>query len=113
MYRTLLGIQRIENGYRVFRIEPNFYFDLDSAEGSLQTVNGFISFAWKRNADGTCVYHLKVPGNTTAEVVFPGLTESWVEVNGKIVSCRKNTERAWINLGSGDYEIRFLCHIGR
>lgn len=113
MYRTLLGIQRIENGYRSFRIQPNFYFELDSAEGALQTVNGYIAFSWERLADGTCIYHLKVPGNTMAEVVFPGLTERWVEVNDEIVSCRKNTERAWINLGSGVYEIRFLCHTGK
>lgn len=113
MYRTLLGIQRMENGYRSFRIQPNFHFDLESAEGSLQTVNGFIEFSWKRITDGTCVYHLNVPGNTTAEVVFPGLTEQWVEVNGEITSSRKNTERSWINLGSGDYEIRFLCHTER
>lgn len=113
MYRTLLGIQRIENGYRSFKIQPNFHFGLESAEGSLQTVNGYISFSWNRIADGTCIYHLSVPGNTTAEIIFPCLTENWVEVNGEIISCRKNTERAWINLGSGDYKIRFLCHTER
>lgn len=72
MYRTLLGIQRIDAGYRKFRIAPSFHYGLTEAKGSFETMHGVIRCEWKLEKEGGRLT-LTVPVGATAEICLPGI----------------------------------------
>ncbi len=80
-YEAILGIQPIDNpkslAFKHFRLSPCFTDKLDFAEGAFLSPNGSIVSQWDRQANGEFIWNFMVPGNTTAEIVFPAgkLTE--------------------------------------
>lgn len=70
MYRTILGIDLIESGYKKFRLAPQPGGGLTQAQGSLETPYGRIESAWKREGE-TTHYTFTIPPNTTAEITLP------------------------------------------
>ncbi|TAG22133.1 MAG: alpha-L-rhamnosidase [Cytophagia bacterium] len=69
-YRSLLGINALEAGFKKIQIKPQVVEDLTWAKGSYQSVYGEIGSDWKRE-NGQFVLNVTIPVNTTAEVWVP------------------------------------------
>jgi alpha-L-rhamnosidase len=69
-YRSLLGINLTEAGFKRFRIKPQPAGDLTWAKGSYESVRGTISSSWKIEK-GTFKMEVGVPANTMAEIWVP------------------------------------------
>lgn len=104
MYRNLLGVRCIEPGYKKFLINPDLKYGLSNAEGSYESANGKIEFKWYQSGIKSIVYELKVPVNTTAEVLVPEIAISSLYINDSAVKCNDRK----ISLGSGYYKINFM-----
>lgn len=50
IYRKILGLEVIEPGYKVVRIEPDLDCGLDYANGSIETPYGQLEIRWKKQA---------------------------------------------------------------
>jgi alpha-L-rhamnosidase len=71
MYGRISGIQAVEPGYRKSRVAPLIGGGgLTAAKGSLRTAYGMLSSEWSSHGGGFTL-HVKVPPNTTSEVVIP------------------------------------------
>ena len=81
-YRSILGINSLEPGFRKFEIKPQPVGDLTWAKGYFDAVIGRITSAWE--IQGT-YFNLKVtvPANTSAKIYVPALNEKEVTENGK------------------------------
>ena len=84
MYKSVLGINHIEPGYKKIRITPGPIEGLEFTSGSLNTMYGRISVSWKKTDDGIEA-DVKIPVNCTAVIDLPGSDET-------------------ILLGSGEYQ---------
>ena len=71
MYQTVAGIDLVEPGYKKLRIHPVPGGSLTSAESKLQTPYGAARSAWKRSDDGSTVFEITVPANTSATIELP------------------------------------------
>ena len=69
-YRSLLGINALEAGFKKIQIKPMPTGDLTYAKGSYQSVYGEIVSDWKKE-NGQFVLNVSIPANTTAEVWVP------------------------------------------
>lgn len=74
MYRTLAGIQCLEEGYRRFRVAPSFEYGLTEAEGSYECIYGTIKSAWNLNGSKGKL-SVEVPVGTMAEIRLPGVVQ--------------------------------------
>lgn len=85
MYRNLLGIRRLAEGYRQVEISPQFLYGLRHARGCYESIYGTITCEWQ--LDGSegflCV---GIPVGVQAQIRLPGIRET---------------------VGSGHYEYRF------
>ena len=52
LFRHILGIQRVEPGWKKVRIAPDVNCGLEYAKGSYDSIWGRISVEWKKTADG-------------------------------------------------------------
>lgn len=71
MYRTLLGIKRLDAGYQKVLIEPDFRFGLKYAEGKFNSVYGPIEVKWRMGSLDQPELLVKIPANVTAYVQLP------------------------------------------
>lgn len=83
LFREMCGIQVAGENHFTLAPKPGGTFDYANAE--YQSVYGRVACGWKKQEDGTFVYEVKVPANTTAEFRYP---------DGKVVM-----------LKSGDYSL--------
>ncbi len=74
IYRRIGGIQNTEVAYKHISIQPDFECGLTSAETSYKSVHGLISVQWELK-DKKVDVKVKVPGNTRATVILPGIRE--------------------------------------
>lgn len=72
MYRTLCGIQPLEPGYRKVRISPDFSYGLTSAEGSHDTIYGWIRCEWELSKSQGRLKAV-IPVGIQAEICLPGV----------------------------------------
>jgi alpha-L-rhamnosidase len=114
MHQNIGGIKIGEPGYRKSIIEPHIGGGLTSAKGTLHTVYGELSNAWRQTADGLTM-NVTVPVNTTAQVRIPSdhpfqVTESGkplVVRNGiQAVSYDAEESRTVVTVGSGTYSFK-------
>lgn len=107
-FRSLLGINPEEPGFKKFIIKPQPAGDLTFAKGSYLSVQGVISVNWKIN-DKKFILSVEVPVNTTALICVPSssgvLKESGKEINSDEFPDQK-VENGYISLsvGSGKYQ---------
>jgi len=108
-YRSLLGINELEPGFRKILIKPQPAGDLTSAEGSFETLYGAIGTAWKI-AEGKFFLKINIPVNTTATVMIPSRFGKNIKFDGKPI--RSHNENVTIGekgkhtlfeVGSGEY----------
>lgn len=100
MYRELLGLRRVEPGWKTFEVSPTFAYRLTHAEGSHRVHGDEIRFSWRRDGNQV-VYNLLVPQGYTAVIPFRDAEEASVLLNGTAAS--GDTMR----LGGGEYIISY------
>ena len=68
IFDTMCGVKVV--GERTFRIAPKIGGHVTHAECAYESAYGRVESKWKREG-GVAEYHVKVPANTTAEVILP------------------------------------------
>lgn len=108
-YRSLLGINPIEPGFRKFQIKPQPTGDLSWAKGSYDAVTGRIACEWKIKGTSLTM-NVSVPANTKAVIYVPTANKRPVSESGNPVKDSdslvfKGYEGAYaiFEAGSGDY----------
>lgn len=86
-WRRVVGIDNLEPGYKRIRIQPHLIKGIDSIRGEYESVYGTVASGYEK-ADGKIKVGVKIPANTTAEIVLPGRTEI-------------------INVGSGEFTYEY------
>ncbi|KAM0494970.1 hypothetical protein ACHAP8_008348 [Fusarium lateritium] len=86
MYERVAGLQRLEPGWRKVRISPAIGANVSRASASHVSPQGTISFEWDtQDVDGNheeFTIRAKVPPNTVAEIVLPGVVREEVKEVG-------------------------------
>ncbi|WP_333864426.1 family 78 glycoside hydrolase catalytic domain [Chitinophaga sp.] len=102
-YRSLLGINAGEPGYRKIIIRPQPAGDLTFAKGHIQSMYGTIGSDW-RISNGVFTLKTSIPANTTAEVMIPLKLGTVVKESGKPLQPQR-TENGYavFATGSGNY----------
>ena len=74
LYRRIVGIEPVQPGYRVVRIEPDLDADLEWADGWHETPWGTVRVSWKRDPGETAGVRIDVrlPPGVEGEVHLPG-----------------------------------------
>ena len=101
-YRSLLGINSAEAGFKKIIIKPQPVKDLAWAKGSYQSVHGGIISEWKRDGDKFLI-HVVIPANTTAMIFVPCDEGQSVSENGKTIDSKNEDGYGVLEIGSGDY----------
>lgn len=107
-YRSLLGINAAEPGFRKITIKPQPVADLSWAKGAYHSIQGPIRSEWKKEGDQFFL-SVAIPANTTAEVWIPakegeGLTENGKALTEQGLSIQRfENGYAVVNVPSGDY----------
>ncbi|MEX2727959.1 MAG: family 78 glycoside hydrolase catalytic domain [Candidatus Sigynarchaeum springense] len=70
-YEYLAGIQALEPGFKKFAVRPAVVGDLSWVQARLETWYGTIQSTWRKADDGTITFTIRVPPNTTAEIMLP------------------------------------------
>lgn len=121
MYQHIAGIQALEDGpgYRHFRIAPTPGAGLERAEGRLQSFYGEIVSSWAFEG-GRFMLQLRVPVNTTAELVFPYGTPESIREGGRALAraagvrlLQDSDGRVHLQLDSGSYVFDVPAEISR
>lgn len=116
LYRTVAGIQPVEAspGYQSMVIAPRPGGGLTHAEGCLETMYGQVKSAWSIGEGGLMTLDVVIPGNTTAVITLPGVSDAAdVTENGQPLSQSAGlaVERAadgfTIQAGSGSYRFAY------
>ena len=113
-YSGILGICTDEQhpGFKRILLQPQITDRLEFAEGSYRSVYGTIDSRWENTEDGY-LYHVKIPANTSAELILPAAlsdacTESGMapeEAKG-ILSVEKTETGIRMELESGTYDFQ-------
>lgn len=108
-YRSILGINELEPGFRKILIKPQPAGDLTYAEGSFKTLYGEIVSSWKIS-EGKFFLRTNIPVNNTATVVIPSPFKKNIKVDGEtapfhdgIISYEEKDDHIVFETGSGEY----------
>lgn len=111
MYRNIAGLNTDEAapGYKKIIIKPRPGGGLTHAAATLQTYYGKLSSGWKTQADGSFVFDVEVPANTTASIFIPAANADAVTEGGKRLGDQMKVESAGdgfvvVRAGSGKYQ---------
>lgn len=88
MYRNMCGINPVEDvpGFRKIRLAPKPHGSLKHAKATFNSPCGYMESGWKLNDDGSLIFEVEVPFNTTAEFILPDALVEKVNVNKKVLS---------------------------
>ena len=78
-YQSLAGITPSSPGYRSIRISPHVPTGLDSASGSLLTIQGRVTSEWKRGESEEVRFHIVVPPGVLARIEIPATLSMTVD----------------------------------
>ena len=81
IYRTILGMRRMEAGYQKMKIQPDLSCKLDWVKGSYHSVYGEIEVSW-RKTNGKAVLETVIPVGTEAELVLKTDSETIIKQVG-------------------------------
>jgi len=70
LYKVVVGLNPLEPGYKRIKIEPKPGGNLTMAAGKLDTPYGMVESKWELKGGKTHIA-IKIPPNTTAEVILP------------------------------------------
>ncbi|MDR0856485.1 MAG: glycoside hydrolase family 78 protein [Clostridiales bacterium] len=74
-WRRVIGIDSVSAGYKKIRIAPHPVKGIDKIHGAYESVYGVIAAGYEVK-DGKTKITVKIPANTTAEIVLPGSTDT-------------------------------------
>lgn len=97
----IAGINPLNAGFNKILIKPFIPEDLDYAQASFKTSQGFIKSGWKKN-DDSLLMNISIPFNTKAIIDIPS---DDFELNGVFKIIKKENGHTYIEVGSGNYEI--------
>jgi hypothetical protein len=109
--QKVLGLEPTGYGWKTFVVKPHTG-DLKWAKGTISTVAGDITAAWKKSARNHFTLKLNVPNETLATVYLPSTDLKTVKINGKTLA--ENPEiKAWqesgrwvvLTINSGNYQV--------
>jgi alpha-L-rhamnosidase len=108
-YKSLLGINAAEPGFKKIIIKPQPVAGISWAKGSYHSVNGDIKSNWKKE-ENNFKLEVTIPVNTTAEIWLPAGESKTVLENGKSIKevqdvklLRNEKKYMVISVGSGTY----------
>ena len=111
--RSVAGIDTVpENpGYARIRIRPHLNDSLTFAEGTYDSIRGFIRSRWERDEDGQRRFFVDIPANTEAEIWLPA-TEDATITEGELAVEKaegvrdvvRTGESTVVTVGSGAYQ---------
>ena len=114
--QKVLGLEPTGYGWKTFAVRPHMG-DLKWAKGTVATVAGAISVAWKKTGEGHFTLKLTVPEATQANVYLPSDDLYTVKINGKtLVEMPEIKSRAEVGksvvleVAPGTYQ--FQCETG-
>jgi alpha-L-rhamnosidase len=111
MYENLGGIQSDANetGYKKILMKPSFVKELDYVKTSYESPYGRITSNWRKDKD-QLKWDITIPGNTTALVYIPAVSEKEIKENGELTNkvkavrfIRMEKDNAVFEVGSGNY----------
>lgn len=110
-YRSLLGINSLEPGFKKIQIKPQ-PAELSWAKGSYESIHGTIESEWKKS-DHSFDLNISIPVNTTAEVYVLANDKSKISESDKTIYAHKEFSflryqdgYAVFKVGSGHYHFR-------
>lgn len=104
-FRSLLGINAAEPGYKKILLKPQPAGDLTWAKGKYLSVRGEVSSDWRISGEQFS-WNISIPPNTTAVVCIPSTEGKTVMVDGKPLPTMKYEDGyAVTELGSGNYSL--------
>lgn len=112
MYRYVAGLDMDEAApaYKQIRIQPHLSKELTYAWASLASPYGQIVSGWSLGEDDFVEVEVKIPANTSAEILLPAAALADVRENGVelghlqgILSTEETPEGVRISAGSGEY----------
>ncbi|GAA4439951.1 hypothetical protein GCM10023091_22920 [Ravibacter arvi] len=106
MYRSILGINPDEAGYKTFTIHPRPGGSLTWAKGAYHSIAGKIDVSWKKE-NGSFLLDVDIPANTRATVVLPA-GKAVLESGKDVKSVPRIQQKA-----AGEKEIRLLVPSGQ
>ncbi len=108
--RQVAGINVNKNkpGFSDILFTPTFIKELDHAEASYQSIQGYTSIAWKRQNAKEIAVKIAVPCNATGKLVLPEHDLMAKDVNGKILKIENDGTNNYILLPSGKEEISIV-----
>ncbi|MEP7321157.1 MAG: family 78 glycoside hydrolase catalytic domain [Saprospiraceae bacterium] len=106
-YRSILGINAADPGFKKIMIKPQVAGDLTWAKGSYQSIYGLISMDWKKS-NGSSSYKISIPANTIAEIWLPSNENSTVieDQDPNLTKIKYEKGYSVYNVGSGSYNFR-------
>lgn len=106
-YRSLLGINAVQAGFKEIIIKPQPAGDLTWAKGSYQSIRGKIVSDWKTE-DGTFTLSVEIPANTMATVYVPASGAESVKASEQAVAGGYKDGYAIYRVPSGKYRFSAL-----
>lgn len=104
-YRSILGINGIESGFKKIQIKPQNINDLKFATGAYKSISGSITVTWKKETNNFEI-SIGIPANTRAEVWIPSdENDKIVEISDSTLKKVKfNAGYSLFEIGSGNYQ---------
>jgi alpha-L-rhamnosidase len=109
MYRVAAGIETMGGGYKHIIIQPHPTKRMIFVKASFESSYGTIVSGWERK-DGKIIYNVKIPVNTTATIILPGITTDNLTESGKpvnqnqyITNIKMADNKVTMEAGSGNY----------
>ncbi|MDP4282767.1 MAG: alpha-L-rhamnosidase C-terminal domain-containing protein, partial [Bacteroidota bacterium] len=103
--QKVLGVEPVSGGWKQFSVKPN-PCDLKWAKGTVPTPFGAIRVEWNIDDKGAFDLYVKVPENTSAEIIVPGDNPEKIKVNGKhVYTFTYQNGRISFQAGPGEYKI--------
>ncbi|MBD0383824.1 alpha-L-rhamnosidase [Paenibacillus sedimenti] len=117
LYRKVAGLDMHADApaYKRIRIEPLFGLDkLTYAQAAHQSMYGRVESGWRVN-DGQIEIDVRIPPNTTADIVLQGATVSSLRESGLgidqalgIHSVQESQQGMLLSIGSGSYRFTYV-----
>jgi alpha-L-rhamnosidase len=112
LHEYLGGIRPGTPGFKNIIIKPEVVGGLDWVKVGYDSIRGRINSEWHQSA-GRFELHITIPANTMATVYLPAKDVKSITENGRdltkimgVKSVRMETDRAVLEIGSGDYHFR-------
>jgi alpha-L-rhamnosidase len=117
MYRVVAGIEIGKPGYKQVLIQPQPDKRLTYARAGFQSAYGEIFSGWEMK-DSSLMFHVKIPGNTSALITLPSVQSTAVTETGKTLTAvfknvRQDGANTVIEAGSGEYWFQYAAAISK